>query len=300
MFGNKKLKAEIQRLREQLDKAEEKIKALTEQVENFRRANGRLINQVEDEKKKSAQVKMMLRAETTSKQVDASSPSPITFGQWDASIHTTPEQKTRQDRALDIYPCNVDLNKAYKTATIRGQYGIYNVTLEHCDCEDFYRRHLPCKHIYRLAMELGMFPGIVDVDRLSVDEVMEIINVLSWDEQQTFGYTCFECGKNNRNGASKIDAGLADYLVKAGLVRYAEDLTPTFNVTKKENLLELFGDRFDLNAKMKKSEIVDKLKDNVTIEDFPMEYRRPLILLSPRIANDAIKIQRRIAKDFSY
>lgn len=33
---------------------------------------------------------------------------------------------------------------------------IYTVTLLKCECMDFKNRHLPCKHIYRLALELGV------------------------------------------------------------------------------------------------------------------------------------------------
>ena len=35
----------------------------------------------------------------------------------------------------------------------------YHTTLESCDCPDFQNRHCTCKHMYRLAMELGLLIG---------------------------------------------------------------------------------------------------------------------------------------------
>jgi len=36
----------------------------------------------------------------------------------------------------------------------------YEVTLDNCSCEDFYRTGRPCKHMYRLALELGLYLSI--------------------------------------------------------------------------------------------------------------------------------------------
>lgn len=47
------------------------------------------------------------------------------------------------------------------TARILGSSGeIYEVTLDHCTCFDFDAQRGPCKHIYKLAAELGLLPPL--------------------------------------------------------------------------------------------------------------------------------------------
>lgn len=70
-------------------------------------------------------------------------------------LHNKPEQIARQYRALDVVVYDIDYT---------GQVGFindYHVTLEDCTCPDFQynqKGKKPCKHMYRLAMELGLFP----------------------------------------------------------------------------------------------------------------------------------------------
>ena len=49
----------------------------------------------------------------------------------------------------------------------------YHTTLESCDCPDFQNRHHICKHMYRLAMELGLLIGT------STEEITDKILVLN-------------------------------------------------------------------------------------------------------------------------
>lgn len=82
------------------------------------------------------------------------------FGSWPIEIHDSTDQETRISSAQKaaVTPSSVD------TAT---QAGIlpgsgkapYQTSLTGCSCADFKRRKLPCKHMYRLAMELGIIDG---------------------------------------------------------------------------------------------------------------------------------------------
>lgn len=53
-----------------------------------------------------------------------------------------------------------NLNKENKTAEVLNQSknNVYHTTLTSCTCQDFIKRNLPCKHMYRLAAELEIFP----------------------------------------------------------------------------------------------------------------------------------------------
>lgn len=68
-------------------------------------------------------------------------------------LHNTPEQLSRQNRLSDISISRLDNNS--QTCYAKGKSGeSYFVTLAECSCSDFMRRHLPCKHMYKLATEL--------------------------------------------------------------------------------------------------------------------------------------------------
>lgn len=78
------------------------------------------------------------------------------FGDWPTYIHEEPEQITRQLRAMDAQYVPITIDRSGQYGTFRGSNGEeYRTTLEECDCMDFRTRNRPCKHIYRLAIELG-------------------------------------------------------------------------------------------------------------------------------------------------
>ena len=80
-----------------------------------------------------------------------------TFGPWPQSVHAHQDQQTRIKSATGdaVTPDSVD--RKNQTCSILGSGKLpYHVTLSSCTCDDFHRRGLPCKHIYRLAAELKL------------------------------------------------------------------------------------------------------------------------------------------------
>ena len=73
------------------------------------------------------------------------------FSAKNESLHEGYDQLQRQQKALDLKMTSVNRDK--QTGTIKD----YFVSLDGCTCVDFRKRHKPCKHIYRLAFELGLF-----------------------------------------------------------------------------------------------------------------------------------------------
>jgi hypothetical protein len=80
----------------------------------------------------------------------------LKFGKWDESVHEDYEQIKRIATMQKIKAEKVSVYPETQTAKIEGRDGIYDVTLDSCTCFDFATRGLPCKHIYRLAYELGL------------------------------------------------------------------------------------------------------------------------------------------------
>lgn len=88
------------------------------------------------------------------------------FGSWDTSIHTAPGQYARFGRAVarPLSPFSkgrentklLDFNGKAGFVKVQGRKDrVYTVSLDRCTCPDFQERHLPCKHIYGLAMLRG-------------------------------------------------------------------------------------------------------------------------------------------------
>lgn len=114
---------------------------------------------------------------------------------WD-SCHNDAGQKKRQASAKKTACTPTFVDYIEQTGTFVGSSGHYTVSLDHCTCVDFNRRKLPCKHMYRLAMELGLMDGeyesntadVVAPIRVKIDfpECVEIVESLSVDAQIFF------------------------------------------------------------------------------------------------------------------
>lgn len=70
---------------------------------------------------------------------------------YDKDTHNTEEQLKRQKSALRLNVQSID--KENNTGVIND----YKVSLDGCSCRDYFVRRLPCKHMYRLAHEVGVF-----------------------------------------------------------------------------------------------------------------------------------------------
>lgn len=89
----------------------------------------------------------------------------MNFGNWENSIHEDYEQIKRIAFMQRIKAENVNVVPGKEVAKIAGTDGIYDVTLNSCTCHDFEVRQLPCKHIYRLAFELGFLDDLPKPNR---------------------------------------------------------------------------------------------------------------------------------------
>ncbi len=76
---------------------------------------------------------------------------------WNNSIHNDESQIQRQGRAM-TYPFSfkVDYNSNTAIFSSTSDLPFYETSLSYCTCHDFQDRRLPCKHIYRLAVELRL------------------------------------------------------------------------------------------------------------------------------------------------
>ena len=74
---------------------------------------------------------------------------------WDESVHQHPPQFVRMQRAVAENLSVLAYDPKYKMAKVKGSGGeIYLTSAFRCSCPDFRERHLPCKHMYALAIAL--------------------------------------------------------------------------------------------------------------------------------------------------
>lgn len=76
---------------------------------------------------------------------------------WGGLNHNEHHKLVRQQRACKASLTPLDINAKKGVAHFRGAERDYKTTLSTCECMDFQRHALPCKHMYRLAYELDIF-----------------------------------------------------------------------------------------------------------------------------------------------
>lgn len=102
---------------------------------------------------------------------------------WDSSIHEQPEQIARQGRSM-TYPFTFTIDDDSKIGIFSSTSDLpyYTTALFCCACYDFQKRQLPCKHIYRLAVELG-YIEIIRRPSFDSERVAQIKAAENVDEQ---------------------------------------------------------------------------------------------------------------------
>ncbi|MCD8348789.1 MAG: SWIM zinc finger family protein [Lachnospiraceae bacterium] len=81
----------------------------------------------------------------------------IDFGGWPNESHCDYEQVKRIDAARKLKKDILSLDRDNGVINIQGSAAEpYEATLYECTCPDFKIRQAPCKHIYCLALELGL------------------------------------------------------------------------------------------------------------------------------------------------
>lgn len=87
----------------------------------------------------------------------------VDFNSFDIAFHDQPDQLKRRINAKKIKADKIaKLNNHYEIIGSSGD--IYETTLSSCTCFDFRGRGLPCKHIYRVALEMDMIEDLPKVD----------------------------------------------------------------------------------------------------------------------------------------
>lgn len=109
---------------------------------------------------------------------------------WKKSVHKTEyaRKRIKSAKSAKLTPIKIDTTDLY--GYFESRNGQYETFLNYCPCGDFRRSKLPCKHIYRLAIELGLMNYKVDSDinaikhiLIKLDDTIDIVEKLSENAQ---------------------------------------------------------------------------------------------------------------------
>lgn len=105
---------------------------------------------------------------------------------WEKSIHADKAQVQRQGTAMTYhFDFLIDDVNEVGTFSSTSDLPYYMTSLSRCTCYDFRERKLPCKHIYRLAVELGIIEIIrrPSFNRTKIEEIKNSDNIDEQPEQ---------------------------------------------------------------------------------------------------------------------
>ena len=114
----------------------------------------------------------------------------MTFGNWPPKIHSDKEQKKRLASAKLAKTTPASIDKENEIGIFPGSgASAYETTLNSCTCGDFIHRKLPCKHMYRLAIEIGKLnetvaSGTNKNDEISLEKAVAELENLNDDAQK--------------------------------------------------------------------------------------------------------------------
>lgn len=198
------------------------------------------------------------------------------------NIDSELDQIKRQKSALKCKPIEIDHEN--KCGTFKGSgKSPYHTTLEDCTCRDFTVRNLPCKHIYRLRMELENPTSKKELQEnlnseFEKDYGKDLLRKLSQEAATAYIYSI----SFDWSSSSKIEEDILNELVKSELVEISKDLTITLKFLQKKDLF-LLCDKFNISYKNKfsKDYLISLITENVNsndlaslVDEIPFAIRR--------------------------
>lgn len=175
------------------------------------------------------------------------------WSQWD-SCHDLPDQKKRIDssKKAELTPISLSIEEC--TGYFAGSRSKYRTTLVSCECIDFIRRKMPCKHMYRLATELGVFGSITDckadksklrtapnlIETYSLSKAVDILEKLTVNSQLLLKHILLDYYFHTHRQIGLKTSPILSELIDSNLVAIIDNV---------EEQLQVF-DRSEINRKL--------------------------------------------------
>lgn len=185
---------------------------------------------------------------------------------WPPYLHTDEYAKKRIESAKSakLTPIRIDEDDLF--GYFQGGHGKYETFLDSCPCGDFIRAKRPCKHMYRLAMELGLIEAKFATDasrivtpkkeRMTLDATIDMVESFSEELQYRVLqiYETFASPTREHVAIEPIDDGLKE-LLEIGIVVELLDSEKSLQYTTIDALkkrLDKLGLPYNSNLKGKR------------------------------------------------
>ncbi len=186
---------------------------------------------------------------------------------WKPEIHTTDYalKRIKSAQSAKLTPIRIDTTDFY--GHFQGSHGRYETFLDYCPCGDFHRSNLPCKHIYRLAIELGLMNIKTDNnqnaivtpknERVSLNDTIDIIENLSTDAQLTL----LRIAYNIRSTTPVYEVDFNNIILEllaCGIIIDTDPNNHKISFKTKKDIIELLdSENISYNKNSKKCELED-------------------------------------------
>lgn len=201
---------------------------------------------------------------------------------WLTELHKFPPQLERQCRACSSRYTPLNLSPKDASGRFRGLETDYCTTLTKCDCVDFQRRALPCKHMYRLAHEFDVImlddveynPNVSRLMHLS--EFKQQLDRIPSECRETLSYL-----KNNH--VAVVNRSDVMPLLYSELVIICSDKSVLLDNYKRDELYNLLPEDATVRKNAKKSVLIEYIIANCPDIIDNLEKLTVAIQLSPDI-----------------
>ncbi len=186
---------------------------------------------------------------------------------WPAKTHKTEyaAKRIKSAQSAKLTPVKIDYDDMY--GYFQGGHGRYETFLDYCPCGDFIRSKLPCKHIYRLAIELKVLNISVDSnvnaiptpkgEHVDLDKTINIVEGLSENAQREL--LKVSSGLNSSNPTCKTDFNRnIKELLESGIIVESEPVEHIIKFGKKSEIIEFLDkENIPYDKKNKKDELIE-------------------------------------------
>lgn len=187
---------------------------------------------------------------------------------WDMACHSEADQIKRQISAQSAKCTPVFVDEIAAIGHFQGSSGNHTTSLKTCSCIDFNRRKKPCKHMYRLAMELNLMSGDIKSDigalpssSIKIEDAITTIETFS-KEQKELLYTVLCAMKYQYHSeyapVPKESDTILKPIIEAGILQ--------LELNEPEFLLNTYR-RNELNSRIADSNIDIKYNRNMKLVD---------------------------------
>ena len=188
---------------------------------------------------------------------------------WTQETHETEYALKRIKSAQSAKLTPVEINSEDSYGYFQGSSGRYETFLDYCPCGDFRRNRLPCKHIYRLGIELGVINikanknansiPVPQNQRLTLDETIDLVETLSIDAQHELCNIAKSVNSSNPLYRASSNNKYIIELLGSGILIDYDPEKHLINFGTKNEILELLNSEGVLYLKNDKKSILQEL-----------------------------------------